>query len=260
MKIKNKYLPSLSDNLNRYLYLLDTSFLYHELLRSSMIMSIKKGYVRLQSRLHKLIYLTGEKISLPFDSAAEFEDVLIANKGNKKYWWGSKKRNDLIHEIEKNEEKIYKLNIDPNLVIDEYSTDFLHEHLYQIFNLVTISGIGIASGEHRVVKKNRLLDTDDEHILYKGNIMELGKDTTYYLVIKFLLQNADSSGFCDYKSINNYLELNGQDKMTDRNKAAKRITNAKDNFFHIGKIRNINTKGERLIAMYRGKGLILNNL
>ena len=71
---------------------------------------------------------------------------------------------------------------------------------------------------------------------------------------------SDGNGFCDYETINKFLERNGEDKLDDIEKIRKRINNGVASLFRFTK--NLPHKapaGKEIVMIQRGKGLLFYN-
>jgi len=80
----------------------------------------------------------------------------------------------------------------------------------------------------------------------------------YYFLFECLYEKSQINGFCDYETMNKYLEERGEEKYEDRKKKIDRIKNGMQNLFRFSNLKNETPTGKKLIMPVRGKGWILN--
>ncbi len=111
--------------------------------------------------------------------------------------------------------------------------------------------------------KSNLLITRNKSgdFCYRGKLINFqNEDTIYYKVFVALFEKNHVNGFYSYKEIDKFLTQNGEKKLGNIDKAAKRITNAVVSLFRFTKnFQNKAPDGKRIIAVKKGKGLTFYN-
>jgi hypothetical protein len=118
------------------------------------------------------------------------------------------------------------------------------------------------SNVHKLIEKDLR-----GNYFYDGTIVEINRDTIYFNIFDIIFLYHDQDGFISYEDIEKKLrerkfEFKYHPERNDRIQNA--ITNKNQGFFHSAKIngkslKNKTLRGDKLVTIKRGEGIILNN-
>lgn len=117
------------------------------------------------------------------------------------------------------------------------------------------------SGRKLPKPKRKLIEMRNGTFFYKDiEVRFKDPEALYAKVFRAIFKHQSPNGYAPYTAINRSIELEGEEKILDKGKAAARIRNAVAELFRRVKLPKTIPTGEPLLEAQKGKGIILRNL